>query len=132
MLKFGFFDFFSRFLPRFIFSISGGSDPFLCSTAAYRWFNKTVGQLKLRSPLTVSPQISCQEAIGMMQRENFDQIPVVDESGKTVLGVVTVANLTSNLLAGKVSGDSPVEKCLYKQFKQVIFLEFAYLLLRRV
>lgn len=36
-----------------------------------------------------------------------------------MLGVVTVGNLISYLVAGKVTRSSPVEKVLYKQFKQI-------------
>lgn len=40
-----------------------------------------VSSLKLQAPLTVQPNISCQEAIDVMKMEGYDQIPVVDENG---------------------------------------------------
>lgn len=40
-----------------------------------------ISSLKLQAPLTVQPTITCQEAIDVMKKERYDQIPVVDESG---------------------------------------------------
>lgn len=86
----------------------------------------TVADLNFRRPLMVNPKISCQNAIEMMKHENFEQIAIVDETGKNIFGVATVANLINNLLAGKISADSPVEKILSKQFQKVIFLQFFF------
>lgn len=46
-----------------------------------RWWNVKVNQLPLLAPVTVNPHITCQDAIDIMDREGFDQLPVVDESG---------------------------------------------------
>lgn len=40
-----------------------------------------VSTLHLPAPLTVLPSISCQNAIAIMQREGYDQLPVVDQEG---------------------------------------------------
>jgi cystathionine beta-synthase len=82
------------------------------------WWNVKVNQLPLLAPVTVNPHITCQDAIDIMDREGFDQLPVVNESG-AILGMVTQGSLISNLIARKVKRDSPVERVLYKQFKQI-------------
>ena len=46
-----------------------------------RWSSKTVSALKLNAPLTVLPSCSCQDAVEIMNKENFDQLPVVNDSG---------------------------------------------------
>ena len=37
--------------------------------------------LKLNSPVTVSPQVTIQDALRLLSREGFDQAPVVDDTG---------------------------------------------------
>ena len=41
----------------------------------------TVAQLPQKNPLTVSPDLDIATAIKIMEKEGFDQIPVVDASG---------------------------------------------------
>ena len=43
-----------------------------------------------------------------------------------ILGMVTLGNMLSSVLAGKVKASDPVSKVLYKQFKQVS--SFTYML----
>ncbi|KAH9367835.1 hypothetical protein HPB48_003120 [Haemaphysalis longicornis] len=45
------------------------------------WWNQTVRALRLRIPLTVTPTVTCQDAVELMSAEGIDQLPVVDESG---------------------------------------------------
>jgi cystathionine beta-synthase len=40
-----------------------------------------VASLKLRNPMTVSPDVSCHEALKIMNKEGYDQLPVVDDKG---------------------------------------------------
>jgi len=82
------------------------------------WWNYKVRNLQLAAPLTIMPSVTCQEAIAIMNKEGFDQLPVVDESG-AVLGVVTLGNLMSKTLANLISPDLPVAKILYTQFKKI-------------
>ena len=44
-----------------------------------RWSVSKVSCLPLAAPLTVTPSIACQDAIAIMQKEGFDQLPVVDQ-----------------------------------------------------
>ncbi|XP_072022172.1 cystathionine beta-synthase-like protein [Amphiura filiformis] len=82
------------------------------------WWNQRVSLLELGAPLTVLPTVSIQDGIDIMNREGFDQLPVVTEAG-VVEGVVTLGGLMSHMLAGKVKMSAPVSDVLYKQCKTV-------------
>ncbi|XP_059141016.1 cystathionine beta-synthase-like isoform X3 [Physella acuta] len=82
------------------------------------WSNLKVSSLKLLAPLTVMPTVTIQETLDLLNKEGFDQVPVVDESGG-ILGMVTVSNMMSQIVKNKVNRGDPVSKVMYKQFKQV-------------
>ncbi|KAL2081385.1 hypothetical protein ACEWY4_023238 [Coilia grayii] len=82
------------------------------------WWNLTLQVLNLSAPLTVLPTVTCQKTIKILKEKAFDQAPVVDETG-VILGMVTLGNMLSSVLAGKIRPSDPVSKVLYKQFKQV-------------
>ena len=46
-----------------------------------RWWDLKVSLLDVATPLTVLPSVSCQDAIDIMNKEGFDQLPVVDQAG---------------------------------------------------
>eukprot|EP00118_Oscarella_pearsei_P024586 m.306360 g.306360 ORF g.306360 m.306360 type:complete len:534 (+) comp41184_c0_seq1:70-1671(+) len=82
------------------------------------WWAKTVTDLKLNTPLTVLPDVTCSESIEILKKEGYDQLPVVSDSGD-VLGMVTLGNLLSKVLRGKVKPSDPVTSVLYKQFQKI-------------
>ncbi|KAL1268189.1 hypothetical protein QQF64_033552 [Cirrhinus molitorella] len=82
------------------------------------WWNLTLQELRLSAPLTVLPLVSIKKTIQILKEKAFDQAPVVDEAGQ-ILGMVTLGNMLSSVLAGKVRPSDPISKVLYKQFKQV-------------
>ncbi|MBN3318456.1 CBS synthase, partial [Atractosteus spatula] len=82
------------------------------------WWNMKIQELNLSAPLTVLPTVTCQKTIEILKEKGFDQAPVVNESG-LILGMVTLGNMLSSVLAGKVQPSDPVNKVLYKQFKQI-------------
>ncbi|GFO11076.1 cystathionine beta-synthase, partial [Plakobranchus ocellatus] len=45
------------------------------------WWNLNVSALKLLAPLTVMPSVSIQDTLDLLNKEGFDQVPVVDETG---------------------------------------------------
>lgn len=45
------------------------------------WSNLKVSSLNLQAPLSISPCVTCQEAIDIMKKEGFDQLPVIDNAG---------------------------------------------------
>uniref|UniRef100_A0A452R3C1 Cystathionine beta-synthase n=1 Tax=Ursus americanus TaxID=9643 RepID=A0A452R3C1_URSAM len=82
------------------------------------WWHLRVQELSLSAPLTVLPTVTCEHTIEILREKGFDQAPVVDESG-VILGMVTLGNMLSSLLAGKVHPSDQVRKVIYKQFKEI-------------
>uniref|UniRef100_G3T4N4 Cystathionine beta-synthase n=1 Tax=Loxodonta africana TaxID=9785 RepID=G3T4N4_LOXAF len=82
------------------------------------WWHLRVQELSLSAPLTVLPTVTCEHTIEILREKGFDQAPVVDEAGM-ILGMVTLGNMLSSLLAGKVQPSDQVRKVIYKQFKQI-------------
>jgi len=68
--------------------------------------------------VTVTPAVSCGEAVDILQSLGYDQLPVVGEDN-SILGVVTEGNLTSRIMAGRVKASDSVSKALYAQFRKV-------------
>lgn len=81
------------------------------------WMNDTVASLKVSPPVTMSSKLSCKNAIDIMQKKSIDQIPVMD--GDEIYGVVSVGNLSSKLLKGRLSPDDKVTEAAFKKFKAV-------------
>lgn len=52
-----------------------------CPVVFCRWMGLQVNCLNLKAPLTVHPDVTIQETLNLLNREGFDQLPVVDESG---------------------------------------------------
>jgi len=89
------------------------------SPAAGQWWaDKCVSDLKLPTPITVLPTVSCQEAVTILQSQGIDQMPVVNLDNE-ILGMCTEGNMTSQLLSKRVQPEDPVSKVLYRQFKEV-------------
>ncbi|KAM4701196.1 cystathionine beta-synthase isoform 2-T5 [Discoglossus pictus] len=86
------------------------------------WWNMRISSLSLSAPLTVLPTVSCDRTIQLLREKGFDQVPIVSEAG-IVLGVVTLGNMLSSVLAGKVKSSDPVTKVIYKQFTQVHLMD---------
>ncbi|XP_001375658.3 cystathionine beta-synthase isoform X1 [Monodelphis domestica] len=82
------------------------------------WWHLKIQELSLSAPLTVLPTVTCERTIEILREKGFDQVPVVDESG-VILGMVTLGNMLSSLLAGKVQPSDQVRNVIYKQFRQI-------------
>ncbi len=82
------------------------------------WASRTVADLCIPEPFTVTPAVTCAQAVELLQSNGFDQLPVVDESN-SILGVVTEGNLTVKLMNGRIRGSDSVTKALYSQFRRV-------------
>uniref|UniRef100_A0A8C3QVX4 Cystathionine beta-synthase n=1 Tax=Cyanoderma ruficeps TaxID=181631 RepID=A0A8C3QVX4_9PASS len=83
-----------------------------------RWWNIKVQKLNLSAPLILLPEVSCQKAIEILQEKGYDQAPVVAESG-LILGMVTLSNTLSSVLAGNAEFSDPVTKVTYDQFSKI-------------
>lgn len=45
------------------------------------WWNLKISQLSLQAPVTIAPSVTVQEATDIMDKEAFDQLPVIAENG---------------------------------------------------
>lgn len=82
------------------------------------WAHKTVSELKLETPVTVTPGVTCQQCIDILNRCGIDQLPCVSEHG-AIQGMITLGNLMSQIVSGRAKPNDSVTKVLYRQFKQV-------------
>jgi len=82
------------------------------------WADRTVAELKLSTPVSVTPTVSCSECINILKEHGYDQLPVVS-SDNEIMGMVSLGNLTSQVVSGRVMPDDPVSKCIFKQFRSV-------------
>jgi len=82
------------------------------------WADEKVSSLDLSAPLTILPSVTVEQAIDIMVREGFDQLPVITESGK-IVGVASLGSLKAKLLKGKVNATDPVEAVTYNTFKKL-------------
>jgi len=94
------------------------SDATVKEKECHWWWNLSVSSLKLNAPLTVSQSVSIQETLDLLNKEGFDQVPVVDDVG-SILGMATVGNMMAQIVKNKVRPSDPVSKVMYKQFKQI-------------
>ncbi|GLE07827.1 hypothetical protein PINS_up023420 [Pythium insidiosum] len=82
------------------------------------WAKKTVSELPLQAPVTISPELTCKDAVDILKKEGFDNLPVVADDN-SIVGVVSEGNLIAQLMPGRVQATDSVAKAMYKQFKQV-------------
>ncbi|XP_059506045.1 cystathionine beta-synthase a isoform X1 [Stegostoma tigrinum] len=82
------------------------------------WWTCRVEQLNVLPSLTLLSSSSCQRAIEVLQEEGYDQAPVVNDGG-TLLGVVSLKQMLSSIVAAKVRLTDPVTQVLCKQFGKV-------------
>jgi cystathionine beta-synthase len=88
------------------------------STLREWWAEKTVADLKLTTPLTVTPSVSCDECVKILTAHGYDQLPCVNKDSE-IEGMVTLGNLTSQLISGRVKPTDPISKVLYRQFHKI-------------
>merc|ERR1712025_1405302 len=82
------------------------------------WAQEKVSSLDISAPLSILPTVTVEQAIDIMDKEGFDQLPVITESGK-IVGVATMGSLKAKLLKGKVNATDPVEAVTYNTFKKL-------------
>ena len=82
------------------------------------WAKKRVCDLPLNTPLTITSDVSCKDAISLLKQEGFDMVPVLQDG--SVCGVVNEGNLTSFLLAGRAKPETTVADAgvVYRSFRQ--------------
>ncbi|NXP80717.1 CBS synthase, partial [Ramphastos sulfuratus] len=82
------------------------------------WWNIKVQKLNISAPFMLLPDVSCQKAIDILQEKGYDQAPVVSESG-LILGMVTLSNTLTSVLAGNAQFSDPVTKVVYNQYSKI-------------
>jgi cystathionine beta-synthase len=70
------------------------------------WANHRVCDLPLSTPLTVTSDVTCKDAITLLKAEGFDMVPVLQDNH--VIGVVTEGNMSSLLLSGRAQPDATI------------------------
>lgn len=83
------------------------------------WADRKVSELALQTPHTITPSVTCKEAITLLAKEGYSMIPVVSTDNKEVMGVVTEGNLNAQLTTGRVQPSDDCTRVMYRQFKKV-------------
>ncbi|ORZ29475.1 tryptophan synthase beta subunit-like PLP-dependent enzyme [Catenaria anguillulae PL171] len=73
----------------------------------------TIKDLGLPTAVTADTTTPCREAVLVMQKNGFDQLPVVDASTKAIVGLVTLGNILSRVSSHRASLASPVETVMF-------------------
>ncbi|CAO3569399.1 unnamed protein product [Mortierella alpina] len=79
-----------------------------------QWGGAKVADLHLKAAVTVTSTSPCREAILLMERNGFDQLPVVSATSGRLVGLVTLGNLLSRIASGRVQIDSHVQEVMFK------------------
>jgi len=87
-------------------------------TAKEWWASKPVSELKLNAPIVVEPDVTCEQCVDILNKNGYDQLPCLNKNGD-IEGMVTLGNLTSKILSGRVSPTDPISRVLYRQFLKV-------------
>jgi len=82
------------------------------------WAKHTVSALSLQTPLTVTPTVTANKCITLLQKEGIDQLPVVDDDS-SIKGVITLGNLSSHIFNGRIGTNDPIDSAIYKKFSKV-------------
>ena len=61
------------------------------------WAEEKVSSLELSAPLSILPSVTVEQAVDIMVKEGFDQLPVITQSGK-IVGVATMGSLKAKLV----------------------------------
>lgn len=82
------------------------------------WSQRPVSDLALSTPITVTAEVTCGECVDILNRNGYDQLPCLSADGN-IAGMVTLGNLTSQILSGRVKVTDPISKVLYRQLNMV-------------
>lgn len=67
-----------------------------------------IADLNLKPVVTVKTSSPVSAAIGILQKNGFDQLPVLNDAGK-LAGLITLGNLLSYISSGRISTTDPVQ-----------------------
>lgn len=83
----------------------------------------TVASLNLPNAVTIPTTATCQEALSVLNKGGFDQVPIIDEK-KRMVGLVTIGNLLAKVSRGLASPTDSVTKVMFnfntkREFKEI-------------
>ncbi|KAI1301610.1 Cystathionine beta-synthase [Halotydeus destructor] len=67
---------------------------------------------------TIDSNTKCSDAISLMKQRGYDQLPVVDHD-KTLLGMVTVAEMMADIAGGELTLDHPAREAITENFPRI-------------
>ncbi|KAI9275828.1 cystathionine beta-synthase [Phascolomyces articulosus] len=72
-----------------------------------------VSALNLKEAVTTDSETTCKEAIELMEKNGFDQLPVTAGPAHRLKGLVTMGNILSRVASGRASLSSPVSDVMF-------------------
>jgi len=86
------------------------------------WTEAVVRDLSLPDAVSVNVSTTCAQAVEILKKGGFDQVPVVDDK-KRMLGLVTIGNLLSKIASKRVNPNDSVSGAMFhfnmkRQFKE--------------
>lgn len=73
----------------------------------------TVRDLQLADAVTIDGETTCKEAIDLMEKNGFDQLPVTAGPHRRLRGLVTMGNILSRMASGKAKPDTQVSEVMF-------------------
>lgn len=73
-----------------------------------------ISDIMTKDPATVNPETSVREAARIMQREDTGIVPVVDQSSRKLIGVITDRDIAIRIVADGRDAGSPVSEAMSK------------------
>ena len=80
-----------------------------------RWYDEKVSSMDLSAPLSITPTLTVDQTLEIMDKEGYDQLPVIDETGY-VRVIMGHTQMTSTHFSGFWTGIYPV-KVSAKRFR---------------
>ncbi|KJE97396.1 pyridoxal-phosphate dependent enzyme [Capsaspora owczarzaki ATCC 30864] len=84
--------------------------------------NATIADLHLRTPITISSDVTCAAAVAVLRENGIDNLPVLRADG-SVAGLVTLGNLLSRVSSGQVKSTDLASKVMFKFSKKKAYTE---------
>ncbi|XP_058792261.1 cystathionine beta-synthase [Phymastichus coffea] len=82
------------------------------------WWDLPVSEIAFKKPIILPNHSTCEQAVSILQKGSFHQIPMADDKGD-IRGFVTLDNLMSSLISGKVKHMDLADKALIKEYRKV-------------
>ncbi|XP_033229197.1 cystathionine beta-synthase-like [Belonocnema kinseyi] len=82
------------------------------------WWNLPVSSILIKYPTTLSKKSTCKEAMHMLKEKHFRQLPITNVKDE-VVGMVTLNEILSDLISGKLQTSDCVEKIMKEEFRKI-------------